>query len=458
METVIADSGLGNEEGHVRNGCNARAHHEVGEAAAEAHGVGAPQGRGPHARSGGTPDAGSAPASNTALANCTDEDGDTLVLRAGVDSLYLSYPGQLRSDRESQLEHLKALAQSRDTRDQAEAVIELTDHRFEVRDKGKGRFPFVLADNWFHLQVSRRHANSLPLVYAQVGSEILTRTGIMPSVIALNGVVMVLGESLEQPTVSRVDLCVDFTTSTDLESLPRNGWVTRADQFAQHHIRGRFSGFTFGLGGALSCRLYDKTLEIEKSGKTYFHPLWTEAGWDGKAKVWRLEFQYRRDVLRELGVRSTVELQRSLPGLWEYATTRWLRLAIPSTSDDTKSRWPDHPLWSCLSAASWGADRGEPLYRSRKTRLPSDRYLFVNGLGAITSFMARTGLRNVDEAIQAFTQEAHAYHRRQGRQTKPLTTYAREKAEAKARRFNTMLQREESGRGKKGRGKAGEGV
>ena len=388
-----------------------------------------------HAASGGHK--GALP-SNTAPANCTGGYRNHRILRAGVDSLYLSFSGQLKGEVEENLIQLKMLAQADEVTTQARAVIMLNGHRFEVRDKGKGRFPYVLLDNWFHLQVSSQEATRLPMVYAQIGSEVLTRCGLLVSVDALHEVIEGLGHLTAKAIVSRADLCVDFVTSESLETIPRRAWVTRSDRYTSHYESNHFSGLTFGLGGDLSCRLYDKTLEIEKSGKTYFHDIWREQGWDGMASVWRLEFQFRRSVLSELGVNIVSDLEGNLAGLWRYATGDWLRLTIPSSTDQTKARWPNRALWDELHAASWDSDLGEPLSRCRKERIPSDNSLFVNGLGAVTSFMAREGIESFDEALQAYGKAAHDFHREHMKKTgKVLSKYAKDKALAKARRFNT---------------------
>jgi hypothetical protein len=361
-----------------------------------------------------------------------------------VDSLYLSYAGELKPDVEQDLESLKSLAQSGDPQEQAGAVLCICDHRFEVKDKGKGRYPFVLQDAVFHLQLSRAQAKSLPMVYAQIGSEALIRTGVKYTTIALNNLVSVLGTTRAPATVSRVDLCVDFITEFDLEVIPRNAWINRANKRSSHEDRGRFSGLTFGMGGALSARLYDKTLEIERSEKTYLHDLWRDAAWAGEYPVWRLEFEFHRTVLREFAITTVEELLARRSDLWCYAM-HWLRLVVPSPTDKTKERWPNHPLWEVLLLADWGVERGEPLIRSRKTRPPSDKSLFVNGLGALTSYMAREGITDVDEGNLRFLRDAHEYHRLQSQRTgKTLSTYAREKVQGKARLFNTRLVAESS--------------
>ncbi len=383
--------------------------------------------------------AAGAPPSNTAPSNRIESENESRIVHTGIDSLYLSYAGELKPDVEQDLESLKLLAQSEDPQEQAGAVLSLCDHRFEVKDKGKGRYPFVLQDGVFHLQLSRAQAKSLPMVYAQIGSEALTRTGVKYTEIALNNLVSVLGTTRAPATVSRVDLCADFVTGVELEGIPRNAWINRANKRSSHEDRGRFSGLTFGMGGALSARLYDKTLEIEHSEKTYLYDVWNEGGWAGEFPVWRLEFEFHRTVLREFWITTVEELLALRAALWCYAM-HWLRLVVPSPTDNTKERWPNHPLWDVLLQADWGVERGEPLTRTRKTRPPSDKSLFVNGLGALTSYMAREGITDFDEGYRRFGIDAHEYHRLQSQRTgKTLSTYAREKVQGKARRFNTHL-------------------
>lgn len=73
-------------------------------------------------------------------------------LRFGIDSLYLSYHGQLVEDWDIKLSELKEIAQSDDEAEQALAQVRIGAHIFEVRDKGMPRFPYVLVDNCFFYQ------------------------------------------------------------------------------------------------------------------------------------------------------------------------------------------------------------------------------------------------------------------------------------------------------------------
>ena len=96
-------------------------------------------------------------------------------------------------------------------------------------------------------------------------------------------------------------------------------------------------------------------IESRKSGKEYLHALWNEAGWQGDLPVWRMEFQFKREVLDQLQLAGLPDVLGHLAGLWNYATSDWLRLCLPSDSDGTRSRWPIRPLWIALSSVDWGS-------------------------------------------------------------------------------------------------------
>lgn len=381
-----------------------------------------------------------APPSNTAPANSIFAPNGTLILRSGVDSLYVSYPGSLPRVQAEWLETLKQRAQSNVPGEVANALLALNNHLFEVRDRGKGRFPFVLVDNWFHLQISGYQASRLPLAYAQVRSELLTLAGWQPALTDLTDTIGELKGGEELPGISRVDLCVDFVTSVDIASITQDAWVTRAKNMSLYRTAGRFTGCAFGLGGDIACRLYDKSEELRKSRKEYLKPLWETAGWDGASPVWRLEFQFKRTVLRELGIECAEDLAIKTASLWRYAMQEWLRLTVPSAGDSTRARWPEHPLWSDLVNVRWDRDTGEVLARVSKSRVPNDHSLFVIGISGITSYMARERIADFQEGLYGFVRDALDHHRARGKTTGvELEGYALAKAREKARRFNTLI-------------------
>ena len=71
----------------------------------------------------------------------------------------------------------------------------------------------------------------------------------------------------------------------------------------QINLNGRRCGtLDFSKGAAHSCCIYDKTKEITVSRKDWMHEVWRSNGWDGESRVTRVEFRYKRECLREMGV------------------------------------------------------------------------------------------------------------------------------------------------------------
>lgn len=377
------------------------------------------------------------PPSNTVPSNCNSEYFKAL--RWGVDSLYLSYAGEVFPEMASKLQRLKEVAQSPEAYLQVTAQLGLDGHIFRVNDKGAPLFPFILEDNAFRLQVSRS-SGRVPLAYVKISSEFLSH--VLPDVAeeSLRRVVALLGVIAEPANVSRIDLFVDFVSPENMEGWDRSAWVTRARSTTAYSVDNKFSGWSIGLGGNISARLYDKTLEIEKSKKTYLHDLWKSSGWDGVSPVWRLEFELKRAVLTELGMSKLSEVLRNLNGLWSYATTEWLRLCLPNPEDLTRSRWPVHPLWGYLSSVDWETSGGVLSKRFNYARLPSDDKMFSMAFSMIVNYMAREGIHDFYDGSQAFEAAMYDYHNSKSLLIgQSFDGYVAERVAIKAREFNSIL-------------------
>ena len=108
-----------------------------------------------------------------------------------------------------------------------------------------------------------------------------------------------------------------------------------------------------------------------------------------------------------------------------------------------QTRWNNHPLWSDLAAVNWTNQQASPLSRIRKERIPTDESFFVNGLGGLTSFMASHGITELDEGFGEFLAQAEHFHEHKGRtQGKGLKHYIQDKVTAKARKYNTLDNRD----------------
>ncbi len=330
----------------------------------------------------------------------------------GIDSLYVSFKGTLKEGVKERLEEKKKLAQSEDEKEQASARMMLDDHCFEVSDRGTKWYSFILVDNWYHLQISGSKRQKLPQVYVQVSSELLTCYGLDNAIINLRKIVQMLMETIEEETISRMDIFADFVTDKELEGIEKVSWVTRAQKTHKYWKGDIFTGWTIGQGGEILARLYDKTVEIEKSHKDYFKEIWEKQGWDTFQRIWRLEFQLRRELLGQMKINTFLSLTEKVNDVWRYVTQDWLRLAIKDNTLN-RTRWKTNPLWEKIQAVRFNDGKFTGIVREvNKSRIPSDKTLFQNGIGYITAFAAREGFESVDKGtLSEYLEKAKNYLR-----------------------------------------------
>ena len=149
-----------------------------------------------------------APPSNTAPYNCNPGDGFFYkALRWGIDSLYLSYPGELSRESDARLKALKLLAQSTDPNEVAKAQLPLGKHVFEVKEKGASLFPYIIEDGAFRIQLSRP-GHKAPMAYVKVSAALLAHVGPVEAEKRLYELLSQLGEIKESclHMASRMDL------------------------------------------------------------------------------------------------------------------------------------------------------------------------------------------------------------------------------------------------------------
>lgn len=378
--------------------------------------------------------------SNTVPPTCIT---DTTLLRTGIDSLYLTFRGELNDDASDRLIKLKQLAQSERASNASLSQYEIDGHLFEVMGNGRNPYAFILDDANYRIEIAKKGAKLIPMAYCRISSEVLTILGPDKAVQHLTRLISKLGAIEGVPNVSRVDICADFYTQVDLAGIQESEFVTKARSIDRHSVSRNFSGFSFAVRSPLSARLYNKSLEMAcKIDRPYLRELWIDSGWDGEQEVWRMEFQFRRQALRELGVVTYHQLTKALSGLWVHSTKIWLKHTEPSSTDLTQTRWPCSPFWVTLQQATWEHTTQKHLSRVKleRGRIPSDNYLFINGLSPLTSYCAREGFQQADEAAIAYVQAARTFHNNRSEETGiDFVNYFRQKIEDKRKAYNTGL-------------------
>jgi hypothetical protein len=303
------------------------------------------------------------------------------LLLGGVDWLDLFTVAELKPAVVTELRRLKAEAMER--RDEGSAEMPhwtCNGIDFEVMPYGVKKAELVLRSDAMDVLLQPDGPRNLPRAYVELGNRALWDCGWSEAAdLALELLGTVCAGDVDAQ-VSRLDMCVDFMGWQPAPSMLDSvvGRVVRRDTMEQpfirtHHRGRRFTGFTFG-GGKLLCRLYDKSTEIQVSNKLWFRPLWRKAGWvddETSGRVWRLEFQLRRDPLthatvdrnnEESELKSWEQVKAALDPLWQYLTTRWLSYRLPRTAEE---RVRIHPRWQTIQSARFTSAPDGELHRYR---------------------------------------------------------------------------------------------
>lgn len=317
----------------------------------------------------------------------------------GIDSLYVSYRGTLKKGLKELLDEKKKHAQSENEKEQALATVNIEDHCFEVSDKGARYYSYILVDNWYQIKITASKKNTVPTLYVQIASELLNCLGPDFSIYKLREIVNKLLVMIKEETISRADIFVDFVTDRDLEEVGKQSLVTKVRKIDKHWDGG-FTGWSIGLGGIISARLYEKTVEMKKSNKEYLKEIWAYKGWEAEQRVWRLEFQLERTFLGQMSVKTYSDLLNKVNDVWKYCTSAWLRLAIDDNTQN-RTRWKTDPLWEMIQQVRFLDGSYAGVTREvNKARIPSNKILYQNGIaGYMTSYAAREGHERITEEV-----------------------------------------------------------
>jgi hypothetical protein len=196
--------------------------------------------------------------------------------------------------------------------------------------------------------------------------------------------------------IGQLDPCIDlvglrlpsdwervFLTSAKLK--PAIG-PSRKDEY---YYRGReletirFSGH----GRPISCRLYNKTLEIKQQSpdKVWFHDVWKQRGWDGKAVVWRVEFSIEREGFNQMNLHDPYAALRNVRRIWAYCTEDWLRMVAPGRGKN-RARWKIDPTWLLIQRAFDDYGDAPPDGLGAITRERRRQKNFERGIAAIAGY------------------------------------------------------------------------
>ena len=139
--------------------------------------------------------------------------------------------------------------------------------------------------------------------------------------------------------------------------------------------------------------------------------------------MWRLEFQLRRQVLKECSLDDVEEVIERRQHLWAYGT-QWLSLRKPSPGA-RRARWPVANVWAQLAQSEVGTHQS-PLIRNRIRK--HDESVLVRGLaGYASSLAAMSGVSDLDVTMALSRRRLAEHMQATGRDFRDLVLAKRER-------------------------------
>lgn len=267
-----------------------------------------------------------------------DQPDNLRLLLHGFDSVYCAY--FLKSTGSNSLDFGQLAEQQesiRQSKRKIPLVVTLGNSDFLLKPHGtKSGYPFVIENGDFNIQLGEFNK---PNFYVQFYSQALWRESAhLLHAKFLNWTASIGMTPYKPECLSRVDYCFDYyLPEIDFDE---DSFKSQSVKDSKHRGSRKAQTFTFGGGGDIMLRVYDKVAEIkQKSDKVWFYTLWGQ-----DENVWRIEWQVRKPVLKEMDIKTFEDLQKQIGDLLRYLATDHTSLRIP-TADSNSSRWPLHLLW-----------------------------------------------------------------------------------------------------------------
>jgi len=301
------------------------------------------------------------------------------VLRLAIDTLEVTYRGELISEMHGRLAIAKQEAQSGN----APVPIVLGGVEFFVQPTGLKGYDYRVENDYFQLRIGV--SKYRPLVWAKFLAYGLATIGPEPMLKRLPVMLADLG-AIEQPRLSRVDVACDVQGFEVTEAEMRN--VVWKGRYRNYHEEGDGITYQFGKRDCV-VRIYNKTVQAKKKRLSYVQELWEAClGYDHTKDVQRIEVQLRGGILTELRLLWPATALGRIAAILAFGM-EWAELKVP-TKDATRARWPVDPRWSHIRET---CRPSAPLKRILRTpRLEARDRSVKRLLGALATIAAYDGL------------------------------------------------------------------
>ena len=234
---------------------------------------------------------------------------------------------------------------------------------FNVKGYGGKGYEWLIENHEYSLSIGNWiKPISRPSILITIRSETLWLRDPLEAIHFILKFIELQGGTIRNIKITRLDLCLDTLFPTGLwESDICAYKMTRASSTGRFDTHNRLSGISIGKGN-ICARLYDKPLEIkQKSKKTWLYPIWGINKPPENYKIIRVEFQLRREAIKELGLHDLDSLFEDINEVWAYCTQKWL--IFRDQPDKQAHQRKTLPWWEIIQNGFSGISKGFPAIR-----------------------------------------------------------------------------------------------
>lgn len=262
---------------------------------------------------------------------------------------------------------------------------------FLLKPFGSNVYEWVLNGNEFSMTIGAwEKPKARPGVKVEIRSETLWRKGFKESFERVIRLIESNGAIILEVKTSRADICVDIMIDGKEFDLHLSKSMTRKAHKCCFHLgqKNDLETLEVGRGANIMGRLYNKPKEIqEKKKKKWMYDIWGIEEVPKEKRVIRVEFEIKREVLKELGLGDPERFFSHCDEGWAYCTRKWLK--FEDNKDKHHRKRKPLPWWKEVQEGFLGVQEAEPAIREKAIKEDADQ-LRAQIVGLASSLTALT--------------------------------------------------------------------
>jgi len=327
-----------------------------------------------------------------------------------VDSLFFSVDiKDFEKDNQELIQLLELYKLQAKSDSLVDTYIDYKTYRFKIMPNGLRFHSFILHNEIMSISISAhrsKNKENYP-VAVRLKSLFLWQNGYLQayedSINILKDIFK--GEFISEK-ISRADLCCH----TDSLSLNLDDVNSFRGSFKKNEIfmtNRKLSGLTFGTFTEknVMLRIYNKSLEIKSSGKSWFNDIWNNQGMDIE-KVWNVEFQIGRSFFKEHNIETVADFALKSRSIWEKLTTDYC--CYINDDNENVSRCSIKSEWKTIILGYEEYIKQPLIKRSEQMRCSADELLPLL-TGVLVSYGACKFNYSLDDVLTDFRTDLDKY-------------------------------------------------